>query len=271
MIESKIVLDSINQNGNRITTYVITYPRWILAEFNTHRMLSRNSASSRAIPTKKMIQALIDNPAMPEYWGKNQSGMQSNEELSQEEIEKCKVEWLLARDEAIKYVNKLLEIGLHKQTANRILEPWAHITTLVTSTEWQNFFALRAHKDAQPEFQKLAFAMLEDYNASTPNELKTGEWHCPFGDNIEGLNQKDRMKVAVARAARVSYTNIEGETSVEKDIELHDRLLASGHCSPFEHAARAMCTDRAYGNFFGWKQYRKFLKNENRSDERVKL
>lgn len=270
MIESKIILDSIDKESNRrITTYVVTYPRLILAEFNTHRMLSRNSASSRAIPVKKMLDSIQNTPAMPAFWGKNQSGMQAQEELNSEQIAECEKLILEGRDYILNMCRKLQEIGLHKQTSNRYLEPWAHVTTLVTATDWHNFFALRAHHAAQPEFRDLAHLMLSQYISHQPTPVAVGEWHCPYGDNIEGISQEDKIKVAVARAARVSYTNIEGETSVQKDIELHDRLLAAGHCSPFEHAAQATGEYCYYGNFQGWKQYRKTLKGENKIDTRI--
>lgn len=270
MISAKIITDSINHSGSRITTFVCTYPRWILAEVNTHRALSRNSASSRAIPTHKMISNVWHNPAMPVTWGKNNKGMQSNSELNKYRQFWANLVWLVASKIACIICWILSKIGVHKQLANRVLEPFSHMTTIFTATEWGNFFNLRCHKDAQPEFRALAYAMLEAYMNSTPKELKPGEWHAPFADQYlsESLTDKERLKIATARCARVSYLNFEGNIDHAKDYKLHDDLLKSGHCSPFEHCAQSW-TQELYGlyqgNFTGgWLQYRKTLPNENR-------
>jgi thymidylate synthase ThyX len=302
-IQAKIILDSVNPVGNRLTTWVLTYPRWILAEINTHRALSRNTSSSRAIPVSKLIEAAKTNPAMPVFWGKNQAGMQASEELTGNELDAAKKLWLEGRDNAVRTVEQLNAVGLHKQTANRILEPWLYVTSLVSGTEWQNFFALRAHKDAQPEFQKLAYLMLDLYQQSQPKQLNEGEWHIPFGDaldhrriwelvqkstheklpdsaeiftgkyfNDENVFRETALKIATARCARVSYLNFDGKDDYEADIALAERLAASGHWSPFEHCATPAISGtipHRSGNFVGWKQYRKFFAQENRTDGRV--
>jgi len=310
MIKAEIIQDSINPVGCRLTTFLLEYPRFIHAEVMTHRMFSKNAASSRAIPIEKMIQQVIDNPAMPVWWGKNQSGMQAKEELSNEPAvlvddgslispkEYCRRSWLKSRDIAIERVLKLNVIGLHKQICNRILEPWFNIRIILSGTDFENFFALRAHEDAQPEFQALAKLMLEEYNKSTPKELKAGEWHIPFGDkiNVDRLINTEawenitegaahelsrdtlrfidelKTKIAIARCARVSYLNYEGKDDYEADIKLCDRLFGSipRHLSPTEHVAQAMDSSEYIGNFRGFKQYRKFFKDENLRDSRVK-
>jgi thymidylate synthase ThyX len=270
MIEAKIICDSINPAGNRITTWILKYPRFIHAEFMTHRILSKNAASSRAITLEKMIQAVLDEPAIPEFWGKNQKGMQAAEELNLADQETAKLEWLAARDKAVESVRNLQKLNLHKQLSNRLLEPWAHITVLSTGTDWENFFALRAHPEAQPEFQKLAYLMLERYNSSEPEDLEMGQWHIPFGDKyLENVSIQEALKICTARAARVSYNNFEGDIDFKKDFELHDKLLASGHMSPFEHCAKAQNNSARIGNFTGWLQYRKTFKGENKTDPRV--
>lgn len=271
MIDARIIADSVNPVGNRITTWVVKFPRFILAEFNTHRQLSRNSSSSRARPLDKTIQDVIDDPAMPEFWGKNQKGMQASEELSEDYKTRSIWVWLEARDQAVESVRDLQEFDVHKQIANRILEPWMHQTVLCTATEWENFFALRADLPAQPEFRALAFKMLDLYNSNEPKQLNVGEWHIPFGDKYcDDLTVEEQLKVCTARAARVSYNNFEGDMDFQKDFDLHDKLLESGHLSPFEHCAKALPESIPVGNFVGWKQYRKFCKNENRTDSRVK-
>ncbi len=174
--------------------------------------------------------------------------------------------WLDARDLAVAKVKQLTEVNLHKQIANRVTEPWMHITVLVSATQYENFFSLRAHKDAQPEFQVLAYTMLREYLASKPNKLREGQWHIPFGDRIpDDLTLGQRLKVATARAARLSYMTFDGDINLDKDYELHDSLAKSGHWSPFEHCARADMPGNWQGNFRGWMQYRKFFPNEDLS------
>lgn len=268
MIEARIIADSINPSGKRITTFITKSHRYILAEINTHRALSRNSASSRARPSEKVIQDVLDNPAVPVYWGMNQRGMQATTEIDVAKQTVAKSEWLSAREDAVKHVKKLMELGVHKQVANRLLEPFMYQTALITATEWGNFFNLRAHPDAQPEFQELAFKMLEVYVDSVPANKDWGEWHVPFGDQYlaEGLSIEQQLKIATARAARVSYVNFEGNIDHQKDYELHDTLVTSGHCSPLEHAAMANPGRTKSGNFSGWEQYRKTIPGENRSE-----
>lgn len=191
-IKATIIADSINPKGCRLTTYILEYPRFIHAEVMTHRVFSRNAASSRALPIEKMIQEVMENPAMPIWWGKNQSGMQAKEELDDvrplivhddnsvsTNRSLVKTKWLEARDSAIEYVKSMNALGLHKQITNRLLEPWFNIRVILSGTEFENFFALRAHPDAQPEIQELARKMLEEYNKSRPKKLAAGEWHIP--------------------------------------------------------------------------------------------
>lgn len=304
-----IIADSKNQFGNRITTFVLTFPRIVLAEFNTHRAISRNSASSRAIPFNKMVRSVIENPFIPKRWQKDHKGMQGSEYFEPPFHEDCQLLWIESRNEAVKKAKELNEYGVTKQLCNRILEPYLWHTVIATATEWDNFFALRAHEDAEIHIQELAYKMLEAYNESKPILLKGGEWHIPFGDNINYVKlggatskyyqknltevvdvDKWLIKIATARSARISYNNFEGTDNYEADFKLHDRLLESGHLSPFEHCAKAMSEYENYhyttgrptkngisgiseqgwsGNFRGFIQYRKMFQNENRTDKRV--
>jgi len=227
-------------------------------------MLSRSTASSRAIPTKKQIDKVLNNPFYPSWLGKNQSGMQANEEVSMETKCEFKHHWSDARLNAVEYAEKIEQLGVHKQIVNRLLEPWMYVTTIVSATDWHNFFKLRCHPDAQPEFMVLAFRMLEAYLNSSP--MKT-DMHIPFGDQMHhGLSEDDRMLVACARCARISYDNFNGERDSDEDIRLAKSLIASGHMSPFEHVARATHArlgDTYVGNFRGWIQYRKRIPHEN--------
>lgn len=271
MTEARIICDSISPRDERLTTFVVTMPRYILAELNTHRALSRNAASSRAIPVKKRLEAVRNEPVMPAKWGSNVPGMQSGAELEGEALVQARARWLWGRDRMLECAEALMEVGLAKEVANRPLECWAHVTVLVTATDWDNFFALRAHPDAQPEFRELAFKMLDLYNAHRPTPRQIGEWHIPFGDQMpEGLTEEQRLKVAVARAARLSYLTFEGEIDPQKDYELYDRLLASGHLSPFEHVAKVASAPLRYGNLAGWIQLRKMHARENKTDPRAR-
>lgn len=317
MISAKIIADSMNEFGNRLTTFVLTFPRIVLAEFNTHRMLSRNSASSRAIPFPKMLKMVQENPFIPTKWMKDHSGMQGTEYIEDEQYKyELKQNWLIARTEAAVAANRMSGYGVTKQVLNRLLEPFMWHTVIVTASEWENFFALRAHPDAEIHIQELAHRMLEQYNIHAPKLLKAGEWHIPFGDTIdeeriykEGLAVPDqehgigdmyerKIQIATARCARVSYLNFEGKDDYKADIQLHDRLLESGHMSPFEHCAQTMTEDDFHifrsesmaeeidrwqphnkqkmlsygwcGNFRGFIQYRKMIQGENKIDNRVK-
>lgn len=265
MITAKILTDSVNPDGQRLTTYLLKYPRFVHSEIMTHRAFSRNAASSRAIPIQKIIEQVKNDPAMPVRWGKNGPGMQDHGAFEGEHVAKCIDAWVAAAEEAVKSAERLIKNNLHKQIVNRVLEPFMWMETLVSATEWQNFFALRVHKDAQPEFQRLAYLMLVEYvENSTPVWKNWGEWHIPYGDRMpDGLSDKEKMKVATARAARTSYLTMDGQIDVEKDIGLHDRLADGGHWSPFEHTAQAI-KDWNEGNFRGWKQYRYFFPNQNR-------
>lgn len=270
---AKIVKDSVSPLGHRLTTMEITFPRFVLAEFNTHRMLSRNSASSRAIPAKKLIDRVKNDPFIPIYWGKNQSGMQAKEEITGLERRLAGDLWLAARDAAVQHAEALMDQGLHKQIANRILEPFMWHTAIVTATEWRNFFGLRVDENAQPEIYWIAEMMQNMYASSMPTLLEWGEWHLPYVrdedvDQFGGLGHPDLRKISAGRACRVSYLTHDGVRDPQKDIDLHDTLAKNGHMSPLEHVARPMdqieYNENPWsGNFHGWHQYRKDFRDEN--------
>ena len=281
-IGAEIIADSIC-NGHRITSMVITIPRIVLAEFNTHRALSRNSSSSRAIPFDKMVQEVDDNPFIPLRWQKDHSGMQGTEYFTEDEVKALSIrqQWLDAKNYAVHRAKQLNERGLTKQLCNRLLEPFMYQTIICTATEWENFIALRAHEAAEIHIQEAAYKVLEALNKSIPVVKGLGEYHIPFGDRFDldkvnvvmeqtSLPMPEVMvRVAIARCARVSYLNFEGKDDYYADIRLFDRLSEAGHMSPFEHVAVAMNNHNHYGNFVGWKQYRQFLDGENKSDERI--
>lgn len=269
-ITAEIIADSITEKGDRLTSFIVVVPRIVLAEFNTHRTLSRNSASSRAIPFATMVQKVQEEPFIPIKWQEDHKGMQGTKYLSGRNVALADGRWLAARDAAVQqatFLNK--NIGVTKQFCNRLLEPFLYHTIIVTASDWENFFALRAHEAAEIHIQNLAFKMLDEYNKSTPSKLDPGQWHIPFGSKIDKhlltvahseitgktagswskeLEQKLKVKVATARCARVSYLNYEGEDDYLKDIKLHDRLSGMGHFSPFEHCAKVMTDSEYYGH-----------------------
>jgi hypothetical protein len=264
-IEVEIVADSINPAGQRITSALWTYPRFIHSEIMTHRMFSRNAASSRAIPVTKVLQAVEENPALPEWWGTNKPGMQAGAELEGADKDAAISEWLVARNEAVVATNSLGNLGLHKQITNRILEPWFRITVLVTSTDWDNFFALRAHPAAQPEFQVLAYRMLDAMvNKSKPAHKGWGDWHVPFDPGAD-RSLHDRLVVSVAKAARTSYVAFDSDKTLEEQTALFNNMRDNCHWSPFEHQAQAVAGIMRSGNFQnGWRQYRQEFLGQNR-------
>lgn len=265
MIEAKIIADSVNRRGNRLTSFILTYPRFIHSELMTHRMFSRNAASSRAIPFSRMVRMIEERPAMPEHWGAEQKGMQSGDEI--ENTKEAAKLWIYALQDAARSATELQKLGVHKSICNRLLEPFAHITTIVTATEWDNFFFLRADAAAMPEFRILATKMLELYLAHSPAEVPQGGWHIPFGEHLpEGLDEEEKLHVAVARCARLSYMTHEGVIDVKADLDLFARLRHHGHWSPLEHVATpvSFALDEHLGNFSGWLQLRKLQKDENK-------
>ncbi len=293
-ITAKVICDSQPKTGTRITTLELEYPRFIHSEFMTHRMFSRNASSSRAIPILKMIQAVIDNPAMPIHWGKNQAGMQAREQLEDRYQLQAQLLWKAARDSAIEHARTMMALGAHKQIVNRILEPFTHIRVIVTATDFANFFALRDHEDAQPEIRELAVAMKKAIEESTPQLVGTGEWHLPYLDAEDFKNIYEHLRensitrhdptereismmacaVSAARCARVSYLTHDGERpTIQKDLELYRHLVNANppHMSPCEHQATPDMYDKHEGwnrldlqaNFTGWVQFRHLIHGES--------
>jgi thymidylate synthase ThyX len=269
--EVKIIEDSLYE-GSRLTTFQLKYPRFIHSEFMTHRVFSRNASSSRAIPVEKMIEQVRNDPAMPVHWGKNQSGMQAHEELTGIELARTKLDWVNAYLQAAAIAERMATYGAHKQVVNRILEPFQWISVVCTATDYQNFFDLRCHEDAQPEIKVLADMMKKVYDENKPEELTLTEYHLPYVSSMERsqYSKPDCVKFSVARCARVSYLTHDGQNpSPEKDITLYDRLVGSRplHASPAEHQAKPWNPYKTSeggwhmnGNFSTkWNQYRKFL------------
>ena len=273
MFNAKVLADSTNLCGNRLITMEMTYPRFVHAEHLRHRMFSFNVASSRAIPVEKMIEQVENNPVIPIHWGKAQKGMQAYEVLDQDAELLCRIQWLAARTGAVYCVKDMLRYGLHKQIANRLLEPWMWCTVICTGNQgaWNNFWALRCHPEAEPHMQKISELSREAANASETDRLFEGDWHLPLigFDGDEQLSVSDAVKVSAGRCARVSYLTHDGRRDVQADIDLCDRLVTSKHFSPTEHQARceAYSWEWKQGNLgTGWTQFRKTLAGEYQND-----
>lgn len=257
---AQVLLDSISPQGVRLTTLEVTFPRFVLSEFNTHRVFSRNSASSRAIPTNKLIERVQTEPVIPVEWGRNKRGMSADEELSEEEQKEAEALWTVARDRAIEQVKRLERLKVHKQVINRLLEPFLWHTVVVTATEWRNFFDLRCAPNAQPEIRVAAELMRLAYTGSSPKALAMGDWHLPLiQDDERAIDTETLKKVSAARCARVSYLTHAGTRNVEADLELYERLRSDRHLSPFEHVATPSGDNEFHANFRGWIQLRKSI------------
>ena len=265
-IYSKIISDSVSEKGKRITSFELRFPRFILAEYNTHRQHSRNVSSSRAIPVNRMLDQVLNDPAMPIHWGKNQRGMQAYEELESGELY-----WSEAAQAASKIARQMMNAGYHKQIVNRLLEPFQFVKSVLTATELENFFRLRDHHAAQPEIKELAVLMKQTMNDSEPQVLKENEWHLPYVpyERVEdghfvfedgsALPIRDGIFVSGARCARVSYDKHDSSTpTLEEDRDLfamlvrrpYDSMKGVGfseddpiHASPSEHQAYPMADE----------------------------
>lgn len=265
-VTSKLIRYSVSSEGGPpLPSFELRYPRFIHSEVMTHRVMSRNASSSRAIPVKRMIEEILRDPAMPEKWVLNEPGMQGYTEASPAQVESLKAHWLAAMHWAISSAQNMADAGAHKQHINRVLEPWMHIKVVVTATEWANFFELRDHPAAEPTFQVLARQMVSLLDTNTPDRLDRGEWHLPYIDHedriavesevraffrtdhpgyeqsVRGTTRLRLLAISVARCARTSYDSFDGVRSTwDKDRDLFNKLITSKpeHASPTEHQAR---------------------------------
>lgn len=298
MYQVKVERDSVGPDGSRLTTFVIEFPRVVLAETVTHRMnsdtwgdgfavcertttpdVSKNSASSRAIPHDRFVAKLKADPYLPAWTGA-QKGMQGGV-TTPDQQSRANAVWLSARDAMLAHAEILNGAGVHKQDSNRLLEPWAWVTQVVTSTGsgWSNFFALRCHEMAHPAFRKVARMMFLAMQESTPDRLARWQWHLPFVPRDEALavwwapsrlsNWRDipaAVRQSPARCAWVSYESHEKDATPEAVDRTCERLVGAApvHASPFEHQGTpngdvgpSLC-----GNLPGWVQLRKLLPAE---------
>jgi hypothetical protein len=267
VIKARVECDSVGENGERLTTIVGTLPRFMLPELNTHRVFSRNSASSRAVPISKTIANVQVSPAVPIEFGSNKPGMQAGAE-DPSVAKSAKEVWLLARDTAVAHAQLMEYMGVHKQIVNRLLEPFMWHEVIITATEWDGFFNQRISELAQPEIRVFAEAVKEAMDASEPAEVGTDGWHLPFiQEDEQGLKHAVKVAASVARCARVSYLNHDGVRDITKDIDLFAKLVTAAppHASPLEHIAMwtsATVHAGAYRNFSnGWIQFRAIIED----------
>lgn len=273
--DAVVICHSKAPNGEELVTMEINLHRFILPEFNTHRVFSRNFSSSRAVPVNKIIEQVRNNPAMPVHWGKNQRGMVAEEELQGEKLEDSISCWEGAANWAACQAENMLYYGVHKQIVNRLLEPFMWTKGVVTSTKegFESFFKLRSHKDAQPEIKALSDAMMKSLEESVPQELEYGDYHLPYIDSYTSLEKA--IKTSTSCTAQVSYRILDG--SLEKALKIYDmlNLPENGvypedppHFSPTEHVAKVTnehLLAEGSGNFNSdtfW-QYRKALEQGN--------
>lgn len=293
-ISAKVIKDSISPAGVRITTLELEYPRIIHSELMTHRVFSRNSASSRAIPVSKVIELVETNPAMPVHWGKNQAGMQAKEELDELTKESVKHLWKQAATEAVLIAKVMNGLGVHKQVVNRLLEPFQHMKVVLTSTEWANWDWLRDHPDADPTIHALAREVKRVREDSIPEPLYYEEWHLPYvnigwsevdgsqiyyDENLNAVTLEQARMISASCCAQTSYRKQDG--SLEKAEDIFKKLVESQpcHASPVEHQAKPIHEDwergvthedwrgqQWSGNFRGWVQFRQLIPNNAKHD-----
>lgn len=273
--QAKVIEHSVCSTGIELVTQQVRYPRLVHSELMTHRVFSRNASSSRAIPVAKMIEQVRTDPAMPVHWGQNQPGMQAREEI--QHVDQAKALWVQAANSAADYAELMMNMGLHKQVANRILEPFQFIHVIITSTEWDNFYELRDHEDADPNIRALAQAMFNAKKQSkatyrAADKTSTVNWHLPYITQEErATHASDPITLArwsAARCARVSYLTHDGKApDPQKDLALYEALVGSRplHASPVEHQAypdqirSPLSNSKLWGNFNGWVQHRKVV------------
>lgn len=278
-MEARIVADSITKQGNRLTTLELEYPRMIHAQMLTHSgMLKMNSSSSRAIPVDDVNDRVKSSPAYPTYWGANKRGMGADEEINNRVNGSTREEaWKLASKDALLHASYFHSAGYHKQIVNRITEPFQMIKVVLSATEFDNFFWLRLHEDAQPEIRELATLMKEVMDNSEPRELSYGDWHTPYYEDgwwYEGSKHTlgDALKISASCCAQVSYRKL--DKTIEKAYKVHKILFDTDHphMSPVQHQGTPIvCKNQEgvshidrYGNLWsanlkGWVQYRKIL------------
>lgn len=269
---ARVIADSITEEGHRLTTFEATSWRPVLAEQNTHCVLARNSASSRAIPVGKQLDRFFnsigDNPIV---WPREKKGMQGGGELEGRDRSDAIGLWYELSDYVGHAIEEYVEMHpdpetrLHKSLLNRWLEVGLWQTQIITATQWDGYFWQRVHKDAEPHIRAMALAIQEAREKSAPRLLLPGGWHLPYwGPN--GGHESDwpdaheqgpkdvgryefqqavleiAKQCSAARCARVSYLTQSGTRDLTEDLRLYNNLTSNRvgsedppHASPLEH------------------------------------
>jgi hypothetical protein len=265
---ARIIADSISPVGDRLTTLEVRLHRYMLPEFNAHRVFSRSSASSRALSVTRQLKLLTDEPVYPAVWPQERKGMQGGPPLPTTKTLAARVFWDRARTNAIETAEALTELGVHRSVVNRILEPFMAHTIVVTATDWDGFFEQRLPPQqgeplAQAEIVLAAAAMNKAMFNGVPERLDYDQWHLPYLDTheLKTMHIDTAHKVSVARCARTSYLTQDGKRDVEADLDLFRRLITADppHWSPLEHVAKPADDVNPRGNFTGWHQLRHTL------------
>lgn len=277
----QMIEDSVSPDDIRLSSIQMKYWRPIHSELMTHRVFSRNARSSRAVPVATLLKEEMFVPR----FGMNQPGMQSEIAAPPDLQAKWAREWEDLAGITRDYVRRWSEEKMHKQHANRPLEWFGWIDVLVTSTDWENFFALRLDPGAQPELQYLANQIHMAMASSKPRKLQPGEWHLPYvlQEERQLIELEEQQKLSVARCARLSYRPFDGNADMESELKRYESLVVNRpvHASPAEHQATPdQVTDadgefsfpdwtqpELHGNFYGWVQYRKTLPHEQVKDK----
>lgn len=286
MTTAKIIADSINPAGSRLTTFEVQVPKYMLAQLNTHRTLSRNYESSRAKPFWRVLQQVCEDPYIPERFGKYNSGMQPAGYFEGEKASELNCVW---GDSATWAAHGAIDLGylnpktystahdelrkavyeggsfewfkdnppqVAKETINRLLEPFMKVTGVVSATNWDSLLTTRTAQDAQDDINTMARAIQSGLAENEPTPIKWGEWHVPFS-NADYADSYE-LAQAVERVARVSYGNLH-LVSKRPVGELFEQLQDGGHWSPFEHVAQADEEGYTSNYHTSWSQYRHIL------------
>jgi thymidylate synthase ThyX len=247
------------REASEIATLELCYPRFIHSEFMTHRHISRNARSSRAVPVQTLIAEVAANPVIPSF-RENKKGMQPGEYLAEQGA--ARQLWLDVAAFSANKAAELVHAKVHKQWANRLLEPFSKIHVVATASMfwWGSFLALRDHPAAQDEIQELAQEIESALVNSNPAKRNINQWHAPYLQPEDFTPSSIPFRgplVSAARCARVSYKPFDQETaSIDKDLALAQKLIESNHASPFEHVCTPGPTS---GNLPGWQQLRHIL------------
>ena len=261
---AKVIEDSV-WGGVRITTLQIRFPRFILAELNTHGRLAKSTRSTRAVPTKKLLREVWLTPFVPRVWPSMKAGMQGGPPLQGARRLAAWALWLLASKLACVIAWALVAVGVHKQHAGRVLEPFMWCDSVISATEWENFFNLRISPLAQPEFDDLAKIIRFEMAVSSP---VSRNHHLPYITDAERASVGELaalLEASARRCAQVSYAPHDGsKADFAKDRAKAFELLTNGHMSPFEHPALAGDKTGYMPNKFRapWTHHRKHILGE---------